>query len=206
VLETDSYVLWKRRGAVKRTPLETGPQPGRDDLPACAAPAGPERGLEAAFFAATPVRRRAEAWSPSTPLEDGATASVRLELPRGSWQLSLQYDATRPLTLTAPGLDSTLPGNLDYRGVAPYWPAGRIRVAHGGPVRVEAEVEAPPITGRALGASSVAHLGTIAATRIGPTYVEGARPPFPGQGVTIGALGDRCPGYGDWAPSPLPGG
>ena len=206
VLETSSYVLWKRRGEVKRTPLETGPQPGRADLPACEAPAASGRGVEAAFFAAIPVRRQAAAWSPSTTLEDGATTSVRLDLPRGSWQLSLQYDATRSLTLTAPGLDSTLPGNLDYRGVAPYWPAGRIRVAHGGPVRVEAEVEPPPITGRALGASSVAHLGALAATRVGPTYVDGARPPFPGQGVTLGALGERCPGYGDWAPSPLPGG
>ena len=57
-------------------------------------------------------------------------SSQTLTLPAGRWEISLQYDATRPArTSRAPGLDATLPANLDYRGLGPVLPGGRARRA-----------------------------------------------------------------------------
>ena len=123
------------------------------------------------------MTQAADAWSQAT-VESGESASATLDLPPGRWSLSLQYDATRPVTVSAGGFEQTLPGNLDFRGPGPYWPAGTI-TSDGGPIQVEATVEDPPLAGRLLGAHSVAHLGPIAAVRSGaPTR--------------------SCAGYVDW--------
>ena len=117
------------------------------------------------------------AWSQTT-VKSGESATATLDLPAGRWNLSLQYDATRPITVSADGFEQTLPGNLDFRGPGPYWPAGTIDV-DGGPVEVEVTVDDPPLAGRLLGAHSVAHLGPLAAVKDGePTA--------------------NCAGYVDW--------
>jgi hypothetical protein len=97
-----------------------------------------------------------------------------VELPAGSWDISLQYDATRPVTLSGPGVDARVPGNLDYRGVAPFWPAGEVE-STGGTIDITASVERPPLAGRVLGASSVAHLGAIAFTSRERRHTSGIR-------------------------------
>jgi hypothetical protein len=175
VERTDSYELWKKnRSPVGRRPAETGAAPGLVD--AC-----PEdKPKRASSFAAEPVLADAEDWSRTT-VESGESASVVLDLPDGIWNLSLQYDSTRPVGLTddAARLDSTLPANLDYRGTAPFWPAGRIEIAGGAPVQITARVDSPPLAGRLLGAHSVAHLGALAATSAEPAR-------------------DGCHGYVDW--------
>lgn len=172
VKRTDSYELWRKDSSpIGRLPAERGPEPGR--VGGCP-PRSPRR---ASVFARAPVETAAAAWS-STTLHDGDAAAVELDLPAGEWWLSLQYDSTRALTLRAPGMQTTIPGNLDYRGSAPFWPAGRVE--GGGPVTIEASVEAPPLAGRLLGAQSVAHLGAIAAT-------AAAAPRWGG-----------CGGYVDW--------
>jgi hypothetical protein len=161
---TDSYELWERgRSPAGRLPAETDAAPGRER--GC----GPGRPRRASAFAAAPAFAGADRWS-QTAVESGESASVELDLPPGTWDLSLQYDATRPVTLgdDASRFDATVPGNLDYRGTAPFWPAGRITVAGGEPVRITAEVKRPPLAGRLLGAHSVAHLGAIAATSAEP--------------------------------------
>ena len=171
VERTDSYELW-RRGPVSpagRTPGEDDSAPGR--MGGCAG----EPARVTAFSRAPVV---SSDWSPATIGGDDL-AGVSLDLPRGRWELSLRYDSTRPVTLSAPGLERTLPGNLDYRGAAPYWAAGTVESA-GGPVEITATVERPPLAGRLLGADSVAHLGTIAATEAGG----------PGSG--------SCRDYVDW--------
>ena len=152
---TDSYELWEKNGTpLGREPGESDQAPGRTD--ACP----PQRPALASSFAAEPVV--ADDWSSAT-VESGDSATIALDLPPGDWDLSLQYDATRPVTLTAPGFHTTLPGNLDYRGTAPYWPADTVE-SDGGAVAITATVEDPPLAGRLLGAHSVAHLGAIAAT------------------------------------------
>ena len=174
IAETDSYVLWKRGGDPEgRRPGETDAQPGRVD--GCSGAAE-----EVATLIEEPVLSPADAWTAST-IESGERAELEIELPPGPWNLSLEYDSTRPLTLTAPGFETTLPGNLDYRGTAPFWPAGTIDVTASGATTIEAVVEDPPLAGRLLGADSVAHLGALAATPAGGNRV-----------------GSRCRGYVDW--------
>jgi hypothetical protein len=155
VAETDSYVLWEKQGPVgDRMPGETDAAPGR--LEGCEPPVE-----EVRFFVRHPeVRSR---WTPAT-IEDGETAVTSLDLSTGRWQLSLQYDATRPLTLSGPGFRATLPGNLDYRGSVPFFGVGEIEADGRRPLRITAEVERPPFAGRLLGANAVAHLGSLAAT------------------------------------------
>jgi hypothetical protein len=175
VAETDNYELWEKgRSPLGRLPAETGAEPGRD------AGCPDERPARASSLAAAPVVAEETAWSRST-VEGGEEATVALELPTGVWDLSLQYDATRPLTLAddAGRLDFILPANLDYRGIAPFWPAGSIEVAGAEPVTITATVDDPPPTGRLLGADSVAHLGALAATSAEPARAG-------------------CRGYVDW--------
>ncbi len=171
--KTDSYVLWEKgRSPLGRVPAETDAAPGR--LGACP----PRRPNASSSFAAAPVVAEASEWSTQT-LESGETSTVELRLPAGEWDLSLEYDATRPVTLSSEGEDSTLPGNLDYRGTAPFWPAGTVSAQGPEPVRITATVEEPPLAGRVLGAHSVAHLGAIAATTAAPRH-------------------PACEGYADW--------
>ena len=197
IAETASYVLWSRGGEpAGREPVEDDADPGA--TLACR-DFGPLRGRRAARLDPRPVA--AAAWTPAAEVEDGSPATVELDLPPGAWELSIQYDATAPLRLRAAGLEAELPGNLDYRGAVPFWPAGRIDDHPGGRLRIEASVAPPPLAGRLLGARTVAHLGTIAATPAGSGYgrpAATATPPFPGSSAVLGAARRACGEYGDW--------
>jgi hypothetical protein len=177
---TDSYVLWRAGGPVAgRAPVESGPQPsgllrcGRDE------PVG-----RAAVLPQRPVVGPESQWSPAATVENGGPATITVEVPRGSWDVSLRYDSTRALELRGPGMSVSLPGNLDYRGVAPYWAAGRIDVARHGPVTFTATVAPPPLAGRLLGAGSIAHLGDLALS--------------PASGSSIVPARQACGGEADW--------
>lgn len=174
VASTASYFLWERTESVgQREPAETGPEPGRVD--GC-----PSQPLSAvASLPTAPVI--AQSWDETT-IENGNEATTNLRLPAGAWDLSLRYDATRPVTLTGPDYETVLPGNLDYRGTAPFWAAGTIKVEREAQVRITASVERPPLAGRLLGSDSIAHLGALAATPHG-----NVRPRAHG-----------CDGYVDW--------
>jgi hypothetical protein len=191
---TPSYVLWRRVGPVgDRFPAESGPTPGR--VLGCSEGERP-RG-RAAIFAAKPLRADPSRWSSET-IHDGSPASIELDLQAGSWEISLAYDSTRPVTLAAEGTAlAELPGNLDFRGPAPYWPAGEIEVDRPTRVRIEASVERPPLVGRVLGASSVAHLGAIAASPAATGYVDAQRP-LPGAGERLRPAARVCDAYVDW--------
>jgi hypothetical protein len=169
---TDSYVLWRQEESpVGRQPVEKGAEPSGELH--CG---GRTEGRQAALMLKRPVLAPASGWSPSTTVEDGSPATVKVTLPQGQWDLSLQYDATRPIRLVGPRMSATLPANLDYRGVAPFWPAGRLEVeSHAGPSTFTVTVEQPPLAGRLLGAHSVAHVGALAATEQGSGYTR----PFP---------------------------
>jgi hypothetical protein len=186
---TRDFVLWKRTGRIgPHRALPEGADPGA--IASCA----PRRGLPAAgratVFAATPVV--GGRWSPSPSVEGGSPATATLRVPAGRWEISLQYDATRPLHVTAPGMDVTLPANLDYRGSVPYYPAGELTVRRQGPVRFVVGVERPSLAGRLLGTTSEAHLGAIAASPAGPGG------PIPGEAERGIALKHACGRYLDW--------
>ncbi len=170
VRETGDYILW-RQGIqpAGREPGEDNAEPGR--LGGCPTP----KPSEVSSFATPPIALPETAWSQTT-VESGESATVELDLPPGTWSLSLQYDATRPITVSADGFEQTLPGNLDFRGPGPYWPAG---IIDGGVKEITVTVEDPPLAGRLLGAHSTAHLGPIAAVRTGEATAS-------------------CDGYVDW--------
>lgn len=178
--ETESYMLWRRGNQlpVDRLPGETNDEPGR--IGGC-----PGNPTSVGVLAAAPVQALPAKWSDAT-IENGDLATIELQLGPGTWDLSLQYDATRAVTLTDElgSLDETVPGNLDYRGTGPFWPAGRVEVPGEDVVEITASVEAPPLTGRLLGAHSVAHLGAIAAS-------SARREP-------LGRPGPACDLYVDW--------
>ena len=175
----------------KRRTLAEGDHPGAR-LDCSAARGGRQRGRRgtATVFAAPPVI--GGAWSPSSTVESGSVASQVLTLPAGRWEISVQYDATRQVHVTAPGLDASLPANLDYRGSVPYYAVGALAVRHRGPIRFTISVERPPLAGRLLGTKSVAHLGAIAASPAG----RGG--PVPGEAGRQIALGHGCGLYVDW--------
>jgi hypothetical protein len=194
IARTRSYLLWERRmPPLGRRPAERDPEPGR--LGGC-----PRRvPSRIAAFRDAPVVAPASDWTHAR-LENDGPASIELDLPSGGWSLSLQYDSTRPVTLSSPdvpGFSETVPGNLDYRGAAPFWPAGRIDAPDGAPVRISASVERPPLAGRLLGAHSVAHLGAIAATRPGDPRVGRALEPVPPSRLGVPPP-PSCGDYVDW--------
>jgi uncharacterized membrane protein len=193
VRTTPSFALWKRVGPLSpRRTLAEGPNPGKT-LVCASAPGGrlARSGGTATTFDRAPVT--SARWTPDPTVEDGASSSTVLRLAPGRWELSIQYDASRDVYVTAPGLDATIPANLDYRGSTPYYRVGTLTVRRAGPVRLTVSVQRPPLAGRLLGASSVAHLGAIAATP------AGARPrAVPGDGESTGPLSAACRRYVDW--------
>jgi hypothetical protein len=194
VRRTDDYALWKRGGRVgDRRTLAEGAQPGAP-LDCGSGEGGrlAREGGTASVFGRAPAIGAAGEWSPAATIENGATATQALRLSAGTWEISLQYDATQELSVAGPGLDATLPANLDYRGSLPYFPVGTVRVDRSGPVALSVSVERPPLAGRLLHADSIAHLGAIAATQAG----DGG--PLPGEGERTVPLARACGGYVDW--------
>ena len=211
VKQTPTYVLWERGapGAQGREPGESDVAPGANV--ACGDAEQQQHRGTSAVFAREPILLGADEWSQNT-VENGPRAVISTRLPEGAWQLSLQYDSTRPLTISTPRDSSTegpsfsfeLPANLDYRGPGPYYPAGEIE-SDGGTVTLLAGVEAPPFAGQFLGASAVAHLGALAFTAVdrrGGYVGGGGERPYPGDSSSL-VRGDKaCGRYVDWFEAP----
>jgi hypothetical protein len=193
VRETPDFVLWKRTGpAGPRRVLDEGDDPGVKLQ--CSGGRRPPAPGRAHVFARPPVI--GGTWSPGSTVEAGSPVTQTLELPSGRWEISIQYDATQPIRVSAPGFSETLPANLDYRGSVPYFPVGRLSVGSRGPVRFTVAVEDPPFLGRVLGTKAQTHLGAIAASP------AGAGGPIPGEAERSVPLEHACGSYLDWfAPS-----
>ena len=196
IKETPSFVLWQRGSpqSLDRHVFSEGANPGT--VLDCSAKRRPRRG-RATVFARTPVA--GANWSAGPTVESGSSTAQTLHVPAGTWSVAIQYDATRPLTISAPGLETpAIPANLDYRGSTPYYYAGLLVVKHPGPVTFSVGVERPPLSGRLLGAHSVAHIGSIALTSVptGGEFLRGM--PRPDQGETTIPLNRACGRYLDW--------
>ena len=87
---------------------------------------------------------------------------MELSLSPGRWQLESTYLSRLPLELMAPGLNTTLPPNLDRPG--PRWPIGGITVRGSAPTVLIFSVEDPLLAPN----MPVTDLGTIVATRDTP--------------------------------------
>lgn len=189
VRRTTSYALWERRGTTpNREILNEGGGPGAMFNCRSAARRRLSQREGEAGVLAKPVTGSPSAWTVESgvqgggrfsflSLTTGGTATQRLKLAPGEWELSLQYVSPTKVEVKGRGLDTRLPASEERPG--PYWPVGRVT---GGkrPVRVAAHVEStlPGAGGR------TALLGTLAATRVG--------------GGEVVPLKEACGRYVDW--------
>jgi hypothetical protein len=119
VRATEAFELWKRTGRIpERSILGEGEWPGA--IFRCDSKQGQAivaRGGVAAI-------RRPPLVAPVDPAGPGETVSAELDLPAGTWELGSPYISHLPVEVTAPGLNTTLPANLER--MSPRWPIGRI--------------------------------------------------------------------------------
>lgn len=160
VRSTRSFDLYRRVGTVpRREVLNEGPVAAV--ALDCATPQGRaivRRGGVAAV--------RAPFVSVQAPvIPPGDTVTVELPLTPGTWDLVTPYGGPRPVEVSAPGLRTTLPANLDRPG--PRWPIGRIRVTRAGPVPVTLHPTREWLTPD----SEVTYMTSVAAVPVGTERV-----------------------------------
>lgn len=134
VRSTEDYQLWKRVGRIReRSILEEGEWPGA--VLRCDTKEG--RAILAAGGVA--AVRPLPTVAPLPSVAAGDSASIRLGLAPGVWELEMPYMSPFPVEVTAPGLRATLPASLDRIG--PRLPVGRIAVRRRGPLSISLHVE-----------------------------------------------------------------
>ena len=152
---TADFVLWKRVGRVReRSILAEGEWPGA--VLRC----GTERGRAVLAGGGVAAVRRLPIVAPLPVLAAGATFPVDLNLPPGEWDLEAPYTSSQPVRVTAPGLDTVLPANLDRPGTR--LPIGRLEV-RSRPLTISFHVEDTPL----LPAGPAANLVSLIATPAG---------------------------------------
>ena len=122
VRQTRNYSLWQRVGEVaSREILNEGSSPyARLDCDTSAGRALLHRGGVAAV-------RAPSLEIPIPPIAPGQSATVKLRLGAGTWELETPYLSPLPLKVTTSSLNVTLPANLERPG--PRWPIGQVVVA-----------------------------------------------------------------------------
>ncbi|MBS1885770.1 MAG: hypothetical protein JSU06_01125 [Actinobacteria bacterium] len=177
IAKTPSFILWER----------TGPTPPNHHVLLEGTEAGarahcnsPEvrilldGGGTATVFGETVIGTKPK-WSNGSTLETGETTSQTLELPRGTWDLSLQYFAPFALSITAPGfkedlipaLDGQRPSSISLNNNGQFWPAGKFQSPGG---KVEFTVNAAPADWlqSLTGWNAKAYVGELVATKAEP--------------------------------------
>ena len=157
VRQTASFSLYERTGPIPpRRTIEDGDEPG--GVLDCSSRLGRRvvgRGGEAGVWTAPPVVRRG--LGAALP---GQSRTVKLPLPAGTWDLSLQYTSPQPVDLSGGRASASLPARLDRPG--PFVAAGRVRSA-GGPVQVRLSVDDAPLAVRAVQGASFSGLAAVRA-------------------------------------------
>jgi hypothetical protein len=177
VRTTRSFALWRRVGRVQpRAVLAEGDAAGA--LLSCRTPAGRAL-LRAGGIAAV---RRPATIVPGPAVTPGGSGSVALALAPGRWALESAYTSPRPVTVSAPGLRTTLPANLDRPGTR--WPIGRLVVRDRRALRIAFRTTKGLLTPR----NAIAFLSSVIAT--------------PVQRDRIVPLRAACGRYVDWYRSP----
>jgi len=197
VAATPSYVLWKRTGPTpeNRHVLLEGTEAGA--RAGCAAPEirillG-NRG-RASLFPGAAIGAKGS-WRDSSVLGTGEHATQTMTLPRGTWNLSLQYFSPFDLTLTAPGfreplkaaLDGQRPNTISLASNGQFWPAGRYESGGG---KVDFTLSAAAASGlqSLSGYDGKAYLGELVAVPAGPHRIV--------------PLAGACDAWIDWYESP----
>jgi hypothetical protein len=153
VRRTPSFALYERTGLVAdRSLLSEGEAPAA--ALDCSTPAGRRisRTKGEAGIRLGPVGAEVPRLAP------GASAVVQLPLTAGTWDLETPYTSPRPLEITAPGVRTTLPPNLDRPG--PRYPIGRLTLTR--PATVEIRIRS--LKGFLTPADRIAYPTTVLAT------------------------------------------
>jgi hypothetical protein len=193
VMATPSFVLWKRTGETPedRHVLLEGTEAAA--FANCDAPeirillASPGR---ASFFPQAAIGSKA-AWEDGSTLGSGESTSQVLDLPRGTWNLSLQYFSPFELTLTAPGfreplkaaLDGQRPNTISLANNGQFWPAGSFE-SEGGPARFTVSTPDASTLQSLSGYDGEAYVGELVAV--------------PAQPHRIVPLSRSCDSWLDW--------
>jgi hypothetical protein len=151
VKRTRWFYVWKRTREVRggRQLIEHGGRPTR--RLDCTTTKGRRLARQAGVAAVTarPVVRDWRSWH-GQPRRAGQAARLTVQLPRGRWDVSLQYVSTMGLDVRAPGLRTSLPAHLGRIG--PYWYVGTVRQRHDGSLRLRLRAREHGLLGRVLGA------------------------------------------------------
>ncbi len=177
IAKTDSFVLWERTGPTprERHVLLEGTEAGA--LAHCNAPETRillESGGKASLFGETQVGTK-PSWSNGSILETGQATTQTLELPKGDWNLSLQYFAPFALSVSAPGfkeelipaLDGQRPSSISLNNNGQFWPAGKF-LSSGGKVEFTVEAASADWLQSLTDWDAKAYIGEIVATKAEP--------------------------------------
>jgi hypothetical protein len=177
IAKTADFVLWERTGPtpLHRHVLLEGTEAGA--LAHCSSPEVRillQSGGKASVFGETTIGTK-PMWSDGSILGNGETTSQTLNLPKGTWDLSLQYFSPFALSITAPGfkeeliaaLDGQRPNTISLNNNGQFWPAGKFQSPGG---KVEFTVHAAPADWfqSLTGWDAKAYIGEIVATKAEP--------------------------------------
>jgi hypothetical protein len=137
--QSRSYEVWKRVGPTQpRHVLAESGQPGA--TLDCATASGRRISKESGVARVRPK----PLYKPVAALQPGQSEAVTLNLPAGTWDLSLPFVSQQAVTVRGGGLNVWMPPNLDRPGEI--WPVGRVR-STGAPITLELRMDDPaPIT------------------------------------------------------------
>jgi len=122
VLRTASYALYHRVGPTPdRAPYEPPGQPGA--IFDCTTARARQYLAQYQWAGVLPQPVVLDNWQGSMGVP-GRAARIRVSLPAGRWDISLQYVSFTGLVVQAPGLHQVIAAN--YGQISPYWPAGTV--------------------------------------------------------------------------------
>jgi MYXO-CTERM domain-containing protein len=173
IAKTPDFVLWERTGPTPRGRhvLLEGTEAG-----ARAHCNSPETrillrsGGEATLFGETQIGTKPD-WSDGSTLGTGESTSQSLDLPAGTWDLSLQYFSPFGLTISAPGfeedlipaLDGQRPNTISLQNNGQFWPAGKVQ-SKGGKVEFSVKAASADWLQSLTGYDAKAYIGELVAT------------------------------------------
>ena len=189
VLRTPSYLLYRRVGRTPdREPYDPPTQPG--SVFNCSSPTGQHTLSQFRWAGVLPLPIVQDSWHGTTGLP-GHTARTRVSLPRGRWDVSLQYVSFTKLTVRGPHLKKTIAPN--YGVITSFWPAGTL-TSNGRPFTLAITAAQRSWFGRLL--------GTPRSARSTPAPHS---PPLAQVAFTVHAatpqrvpINDACGRYVDW--------
>jgi hypothetical protein len=177
IATTEDFILWERTGPTprRRHVLLEGTEAGARAH--CNSPEVRillESGGTATLFGETQIGTKPE-WSNGSILGNGESTSQSLELPQGTWYLSLQYFSPFGLSITAPGfkqeliaaLDGQRPNTISLANNGQFWPAGKFE-SKGGKVEFTVNAASADWMQSLTGYDGKAYIGELIATKAEP--------------------------------------